>query len=43
MWSLDDSGRALCPTTEDYADTYPIGMAVELTSQQPIPLGNVTE
>ncbi|XP_053380901.1 nuclear pore complex protein Nup214-like isoform X2 [Mercenaria mercenaria] len=39
-WNLDDSARAECPLTDDYADTYPMGFAVDFSSQTPIPLGD---
>ena len=38
-WSLDDSGRAELPLTESYDETFPIGMAIDFTSQRDIPLG----
>jgi len=38
-WSLDDSARAECPLTDDYVDTFPMGVAVDFSSQDRIPLG----
>ena len=38
-WSLDDSARAECPLTNDYVDTFPMGVAVDFSSQDRIPLG----
>ncbi|XP_052223652.1 nuclear pore complex protein Nup214-like isoform X3 [Dreissena polymorpha] len=37
-WSLDDSHRAECPLTDEYADTYPVGFAVDYSSHEQIPL-----
>ena len=41
-WNLDDAARAECPLTEDYVDTYPMGLTVDFTSQIPIPKGELT-
>ncbi|XP_061164434.1 nuclear pore complex protein Nup214-like [Saccostrea echinata] len=38
-WTLDDAARAELPLTEDYADTFPLGAAVDLSSQYAIPVG----
>ncbi|XP_048774745.2 nuclear pore complex protein Nup214-like [Ostrea edulis] len=38
-WTLDDAARAELPLTEDYADTFPVGVAVDFSSQYAIPVG----
>ncbi|XP_078324262.1 uncharacterized protein LOC111123666 [Crassostrea virginica] len=38
-WTLDDAARAELPLTEDYVDTFPLGAAVDLSSQFAIPVG----
>ena len=35
--TLDDSRRAVLPMTEDFADTTPIGLALDLSSKKPVP------
>lgn len=40
-WDLDDAARAEMPMTEDYCETFPVGMAIDYTSQHPIPVGEL--
>ena len=40
-WSLEDAGRAELPLTDDYDETMPSGMALSLTSQVNIPIGEM--
>ena len=39
-WTLDDSSRAEMPMTNDFQETFPVGMALDVTSQTPIALGD---
>ncbi|XP_078686877.1 uncharacterized protein LOC144919337 isoform X10 [Branchiostoma floridae x Branchiostoma belcheri] len=39
LWNLDDAGRAELPLSSNHDETYPMGMAVDLTSTNPIPIG----
>ncbi|KAI8518454.1 hypothetical protein Bbelb_044710 [Branchiostoma belcheri] len=39
LWNLDDAGRAELPLSTNHDETYPMGMAVDLTSTNPIPIG----
>uniref|UniRef100_K1QHM0 Nucleoporin Nup159/Nup146 N-terminal domain-containing protein n=1 Tax=Magallana gigas TaxID=29159 RepID=K1QHM0_MAGGI len=38
-WTLDDAARAELPLTEDYADTFPLGAAIDFSSQFQVPVG----
>lgn len=38
-FSLEDHVRAETQLTADYAETYPVGLAINRTAQQAIPLG----
>ncbi|XP_066294841.1 nuclear pore complex protein Nup214-like [Branchiostoma lanceolatum] len=39
LWNLDDAGRAELPLSTNHDETYPMGMAVDLTSTNQIPIG----
>ncbi|KAJ8300435.1 hypothetical protein KUTeg_021954 [Tegillarca granosa] len=38
-WCLNDSDRAELPLTEDYSDTFPVGVTVDFSSQFHVPYG----
>ncbi|XP_035665364.1 nuclear pore complex protein Nup214-like isoform X8 [Branchiostoma floridae] len=39
LWNLDDAARAELPLSTNHDETYPMGMAVDLTSTNHIPIG----
>ncbi|KAK3087296.1 hypothetical protein FSP39_004343 [Pinctada imbricata] len=41
-WNLDDAARAELPLTESYVDTFPMGAAIDFSSQYAIPTGETT-
>uniref|UniRef100_A0A8C4R7R2 Nucleoporin Nup159/Nup146 N-terminal domain-containing protein n=1 Tax=Eptatretus burgeri TaxID=7764 RepID=A0A8C4R7R2_EPTBU len=41
LWNLEDACRAELPLSENGEDTFPMGIAVDNTSQIPIPVGKI--